>query len=131
MHCAAQGALPGWVRLPASVALPFGTFEAVLQDEVNADVSVDFVKLAGFGGAPQGNLSNLGALREAVLRLRAPDALRQQLQAALQQEGALRVLFWLLALTLALSHQTASSRLHRKACMPHAVSCSRALVSLC
>ena len=26
-----QGTLPGWIQLPASVALPFGTFEAALE----------------------------------------------------------------------------------------------------
>ena len=85
MH--AQGKLPAWVRVPASVAIPFGAFEAVLQDEANADVSVDFVKLAGFGGAAQEDLSNLDAVQEAVARLRPPDALRQQLQSALAEEG--------------------------------------------
>ena len=70
------------------MAIPFGAFETVLQDEVNADVSVDFVKAAGFGGAPQEDLSNLEALRAAVQRLRPPEALRSQLSAAFAQEGA-------------------------------------------
>lgn len=83
----AQGRLPPWVGLPPSVALPFGAFEAVLADEANADVSVDFVRAAGFGGAPQQDLSNLEAARAAVLRMRAPEALRAQLAAAFAQEG--------------------------------------------
>ncbi|BDA43844.1 Alpha-glucan water dikinase, chloroplastic at C-terminar half [Coccomyxa sp. Obi] len=82
-----RGQLPGWVKLPASVAIPFGAFEAALQDETNADVSVDFVKLAGFGGAPQEDLSNLDAVRNAVRRLRPPHGFREKLQAAFTEEG--------------------------------------------
>ncbi len=89
-----QGQLPGWVKLPASVAIPFGAFEAALQDETNADVSVDFVKLAGFGGAPQEDLSNLEAVRNAVRRLRPPQGLREQLQRAFSEEGVLLRLMW-------------------------------------
>lgn len=33
--------LPGWILVPRSVALPFGTFEAVLADEANADVAAE------------------------------------------------------------------------------------------
>lgn len=85
-----QGQLPGWVKLPASVAIPFGAFEAALQDETNADVSVDFVKLAGFGGAPQEDMSNLDAVRNAVRRLRAPQGFREALQDAFTEEGVLK-----------------------------------------
>lgn len=87
-----QGQLPAWVKLPASVAIPFGAFEAALQDEMNADVSVDFVKLAGFGGAAQEDLSNLDAVRDAVRRLRPPQGFKEQLQAAFAEEGACH--FW-------------------------------------
>lgn len=86
-HVHEQGQLPGWVKLPASVAIPFGAFEAALQDETNADVSVDFVKLAGFGGAPQEDLSNLEAVRNAVRRLRPPEGFREKLQRAFSEEG--------------------------------------------
>jgi alpha-glucan,water dikinase len=82
-----QGKLPAWVKVPASVALPFGCFEAVLQDEINADISVDFVKLAGFGGMAEEDLSNLASLKEAVQRLRAPGLLKQQLGNAFAEEG--------------------------------------------
>lgn len=75
------------MKLPASVAVPFGAFEAALQDEANADVSVDFVKLAGFGGTPQADLSNLKAVRDAVMRLRTPPGFKQRLQEAFSQEG--------------------------------------------
>ncbi len=71
------------------MAIPFGAFDAVLQDEVNADVSVDFVKAAGFDGTADANLSNLESIKAVIQRLRAPDSLRQQLQAAFLEEGAL------------------------------------------
>lgn len=77
-----------WVKLPSSVAIPFGSFEAVLQDEINADVSVEFVKLAGFGGAAEEDLSNLASLQAAVQRLRAPEQLKLQLRDAFGEEGA-------------------------------------------
>jgi hypothetical protein len=69
------------------VAIPFGAFEAVLQDEVNADVSVEFVKLAGFGGTADANLSNLQSIRGVIERLRAPESVRNQLREAFQKEG--------------------------------------------
>jgi alpha-glucan,water dikinase len=82
-----QGELPEWIRTPAGVAIPFGAFEAVLQDEVNADVSVEFVKLAGFGGTADANLANLQSIRAAIERLREPESLRTQLREAFQAEG--------------------------------------------
>ena len=84
-HCPApclQGKLPSWVGLPASVALPFGTFEQVLGDSGNAEVRAELERLAG--EAAQGNLA---ALRQAVLRLREPAQLREQVLATSQQEG--------------------------------------------
>ena len=59
----------------------------MLQDEVNADVSVDFVKAAGFDGAADADLSNLESIKAVIQRLRAPDILRQQLQTAFLEEG--------------------------------------------
>ena len=69
------------------MAIPLGAFEAVLQDEVNADVSVEFVKLAGFGETADANLANLQSIRAVIERLRAPESLRTQLRKAFQAEG--------------------------------------------
>ena len=30
-----RGKLPSWIRLPTSVALPFGVFEKVLEENIN------------------------------------------------------------------------------------------------
>lgn len=79
--------MPGWVHTPDGVAIPFGAFDAVLQDEVNADVSLDFVKAAGFDGTADANLSDLESIKGIVQRLRAPDSLRQQLREAFLEEG--------------------------------------------
>lgn len=39
--------LPGWVKLPASVALPHGSFEAVLRAPLNRDMREQVEQLAG------------------------------------------------------------------------------------
>ena len=83
-----QGRLPPWIRLPPSAALPFGAFEAALAHEGNADVSADFVRAAGFGAGPgELDADARRAVRAAVLRLRAPPALRSDLLSALAAEG--------------------------------------------
>ena len=82
-----QGKVPEWVHIPAGVAIPFGAFDAVLQDEVNADISADFVKAAGFDGTADANMSNLQSIKAIIQRLRAPDSLKQQLLKALDEEG--------------------------------------------
>jgi len=85
-----QGRLPAWVRLPASAALPFGAFEAVLAHESNAGAAAEFERAAGLGAgaAAAADPAALAAARAAVRRLRAPPALRRELLAALAAEGA-------------------------------------------
>ena len=80
-----QGKVPEWIHTPKGVAIPFGAFDAVLQDEVNADVSVDFVKAAGFDGTADANMSNLDSIKGVIQRLRAPVSLKQQLQGSLSR----------------------------------------------
>jgi len=78
------------VRLPASVALPFGAFEAILAHESNADARAEFDRAAGLGDSAgaAADPAALAAARAAVRRLRAPPALRRELLAALAAEGA-------------------------------------------
>lgn len=40
-----RGKLPASIAVPASVALPFGTFERVLKDDVNTDAAAAVAKL--------------------------------------------------------------------------------------
>ena len=72
--------MPDEVRLPASVALPFGCFEAVLQDAANASISK---QLESAEEGPR----DLQPIRAAVQTLQAPSELRAQLAAAFQGEG--------------------------------------------
>ena len=78
--CVLQGKVPDEVRLPASVAVPFGSFEAVLQDAANASISKELES------AEEGPRS-LQPIRAAVQTLQAPSELRAQLAAAFQGEG--------------------------------------------
>ena len=82
-----QGKLPDWVHTLAGVAIPFGSFDTVLQDKANTDVSVDFVKAAGVDRTADADLSHLGSMKTIIQRLRAPKSLRQQLRDAFQEEG--------------------------------------------
>ncbi len=69
--------LPEAVLLPRSVALPFGTFERVLSEKVNqhtAGTVRDLSKTLDKAAA-EGVPAELGKLREAVLKLQAPEEL--------------------------------------------------------
>ncbi|MFC1642283.1 phosphohistidine-like domain-containing protein [Myxococcota bacterium] len=65
--------LPDAVQIPPSVALPFGSFEATLQDQVNTELHREYQKL--MAQLPAGPEPVLDALKSTVLRLRAPTAL--------------------------------------------------------
>ncbi|KAK9863129.1 hypothetical protein WJX84_006375, partial [Apatococcus fuscideae] len=87
-----KGHLPDWIHLPASAALPFGTFEAALGDSRNAEAAAEIHRLQQ---QLQGNgtvlSDSLGAVRAAVLRLVAPAELLPQLEQALQDAGLPRL----------------------------------------
>lgn len=84
-----QDRLLAWIHLPASAALPFGTFEAVLEDSRNAEVAAEVHHLQQ---QLQGNdellSQRLRAMRVAVQRLEAPAELLPQLCQALQIAGS-------------------------------------------
>lgn len=83
-----QGNVPKWVKLPASVALPFGSFEAALADPANSQVREELDARCSGGNAPQA----LTGIRETVGKLKPLAPIREQLAAALQKEGAVAVL---------------------------------------
>jgi alpha-glucan,water dikinase len=65
--------LPDWILVPRSIALPFGTFEAVLTDPTNAGVAAELQqiqrKLSGFakqGGAGSSSGTNGGGAAAAA-----------------------------------------------------------------
>ncbi|KAF8064622.1 R1 [Scenedesmus sp. PABB004] len=83
--------LPPWLRVPPAIALPHGTFEAVLAAPVNADVaaqlkaplaSVAAAAAAQPGSAPGAELEHI---RSLVAKLQPPRSLEEDLQLQLSQ----------------------------------------------
>jgi len=79
-----QGKLPVWIKLPASVALPFGTFEEVLKDPVNQESCQAIEALLQKPAGQQEGSS----VRAAIMKLKPPPQLLEQIQAALDSEGS-------------------------------------------
>lgn len=79
-----QGHLPPWVKLPCSAALPFGAFEAVLQQPENAATAAAVQNL---DDVQQPSPDQLEQLRTAVQDLQANAHLQDELKAAFQQSG--------------------------------------------
>ena len=72
------------MHLPCSAALPFGAFEAVLQQPENAVAAAAVQKLAD---AQQPSPGQLKQVRDALLELQASAGLQHELEAAFQQSG--------------------------------------------
>lgn len=78
-----RGTLPEWIQVPASVAVPFGTFERVLEAEANKAVAAklssllsELQSLSSAEAVAAGVPPQLGAIRELVSnRLTAPTQL--------------------------------------------------------
>ncbi|KAI7742011.1 hypothetical protein M8C21_024078, partial [Ambrosia artemisiifolia] len=77
-----KGKVPSWVGIPTSVALPFGTFEKVLSDELNQGVSGKLQILKEKLAA--GDFNVLEEIRKTVLELVAPPQLVQELKNVMQ-----------------------------------------------
>jgi alpha-glucan,water dikinase len=77
--------LPNWVRVPRSVALPFGVFEHVLGLDMNTDLSKRHAQLAE--QAEQGAQEALADLRSLTLSLRWPEQLKVALCQAMTVAG--------------------------------------------
>jgi alpha-glucan,water dikinase len=75
-----RGRLPDWVGLPASIALPFGVFEKVLEDKSNREVRREYEAL--LASAESNPAEVLARVREQVLKLAAPAGLREAVQEA-------------------------------------------------
>jgi alpha-glucan,water dikinase len=82
----AAGALPEWVQLPGSIAIPFGSFEAALDDAANKDVKAALdAAVAAIDVSTQASAeTTLAACREVARRVRAPAALRTALLAEMK-----------------------------------------------
>ena len=72
------------MKLPCSAALPFGAFEAVLQQPENAASAAAVQKLHG---VQQPSPDQLEQLRSAVQDLQASAHLQDEVKAAFQQSG--------------------------------------------
>jgi alpha-glucan,water dikinase len=85
----AAGALPPFVQLPASVAVPFGAFEAALEDPSNAAAKAALAKAAAAVdvSTQEAAEATLAACRAAARTVGAPPALRPALLAAMQAAG--------------------------------------------
>lgn len=74
--------LPEWLQVPASIALPFGTFDRVLKLGMNSDPAKRYVQLTA--QLEKGDVEKtLAALRETVLSLNAPEELPSALRQAM------------------------------------------------
>ncbi|KAH9794981.1 alpha-glucan water dikinase 2 [Citrus sinensis] len=69
-----RGRVPSWIKIPTSVAIPFGAFETVLSENINKDIANKISRLYKFING--GDLSKLQEIQEAVLQMSAPLSLR-------------------------------------------------------
>jgi alpha-glucan,water dikinase len=80
-----KGRLPDWIKLPPSVALPFGVFERVLELGENREIATRCREL--LRQADEGNLESLAPLRETVRTLAAPEELKTALTGTMAGAG--------------------------------------------
>lgn len=89
---------PDWVQVPASVCLPFGTFERVLGDAANQEVAGSLRQLQqelAAHGADMGVAPQLAAIRQLVATsLKAPAGLRQELSDTAAAAGLVAAGAW-------------------------------------
>jgi Phosphoenolpyruvate synthase/pyruvate phosphate dikinase len=83
------GRLPDWIHIPASVALPFGVCERVLDDPRNRAVTEEYrAASASLGGAEkQAVPSLLARLRDTMVSLQCPFDVEQALRTAMAAAG--------------------------------------------
>ncbi|MCL5024585.1 MAG: hypothetical protein M1497_14720 [Nitrospirae bacterium] len=84
-----QGRLPEWIRIPPSVALPFGVFEKVLSEDFNSGPAGEYEELAQRvdSADEEARPKLLGELRGVVLKLKAPEGLPSSLRAVMDRAG--------------------------------------------
>nr|XP_009417659.1 PREDICTED: alpha-glucan water dikinase 2 isoform X1 [Musa acuminata subsp. malaccensis]XP_018674023.1 PREDICTED: alpha-glucan water dikinase 2 isoform X1 [Musa acuminata subsp. malaccensis] len=73
-----RGKLPSWIKLPRSVALPFGVFETSISSDINKDLAK---KISLFKGLVNGgDIAKLQMIRNAILEMKAPFQLMNELK---------------------------------------------------
>jgi alpha-glucan, water dikinase len=81
-----RGKLPTWVRQPASVALPFGSFEKVLSMQENQQTAQRYGELSE-AVKKNSNPETLVTLRNSIESLTAPAELKTALREAMSKAG--------------------------------------------
>jgi alpha-glucan,water dikinase len=79
-----QERLPDWIHLPASVALPFGAFQKVLETEANLETRERFMRLLARVHEEPGVLEEL---RKTLMELVEPEDLEVALREVMKEAG--------------------------------------------
>lgn len=77
-----RGRVPSWIRIPMSVAVPFGAFETVLSQDVNKDIANKITLLRKF--VHGGDVSKLQEIKGAILQMNAPLSLTTELMSKMK-----------------------------------------------
>jgi len=80
-----RGKLPDWISFPVSLALPFGVLERALDDEANREVQNQATALIAASEPDPTEI--LPRLRDLLLKIAPPPALRQELAEISQRVG--------------------------------------------
>ncbi|TXG52640.1 hypothetical protein EZV62_021809 [Acer yangbiense] len=80
-----RGRVPSWIKIPMSVAIPFGAFETVISEAVNKDIANKISH--SYKLVQSGDLSKLQAIKEAVLQISAPSSLTYELKSKMRSSG--------------------------------------------
>ncbi|TYJ35370.1 hypothetical protein E1A91_A05G232500v1 [Gossypium mustelinum] len=72
-----RGKVPSWIRIPMSVAIPFGAFETVLSLDVNKDISTKIMFLRKLVNG--GDVSKIQEIKGAILQMSIPVSLTTEL----------------------------------------------------
>ncbi|KAK6277708.1 hypothetical protein POUND7_018031 [Theobroma cacao] len=77
-----RGRVPSWIRIPMSVAMPFGAFETVLSKDINKDIAnkITFFRKLVHGG----DVSKLQEIKGAILQMSAPLSLTTELRSKMR-----------------------------------------------
>ncbi|XP_057975075.1 alpha-glucan water dikinase 2 isoform X2 [Malania oleifera] len=77
-----RGKVPSWIKVPMSIALPFGVFETVLAESINKDLANKI--FCSYKLVHNGDHSKLKVIQEAVLQLKAPSCLVYELKSKMR-----------------------------------------------
>lgn len=81
-----RGKLPEWIRLPPSVAIPFGTFEAVLKDRDNQEIAKELQAVVK-KVIDEKEINLLPKCRELVHSLHIPENAKLELAKTMEASG--------------------------------------------